>query len=135
MENNFFGNFWVDNIGPGEEFDLNLGMDENVKVKGELLEKKMDETFIGSMTSANRVTFFKYKLNVENYKGKKTKVNLLEAMPVSQDDRIKVKIDKVSLEPTKKDWEDKKGIWLWNLELDSGTFSVEHSRGMQVEGL
>jgi len=48
----------------------------------------------------------------------------------------------ISLEPDKEDWEDRKGIWLWELELDTQqkqeifyTFTVEHPRDMLVEGL
>jgi len=79
---------------------------------------------------------------VENYKSKKIKVKLFEAIPVSEDDRIKIKINEISLEPDKEDWEDRKGIWLWELELDTQqkqeifyTFTVEHPRDMLIEGL
>ncbi|MGB6607143.1 MAG: DUF4139 domain-containing protein, partial [Atribacterota bacterium] len=70
------------------------------------------------------------------------KVKLFEAIPISEDDRIKIKIDEISLEPGVEDWEDRKGIWLWELELEPQqkqeifyTFTVEHPRDMQVEGL
>jgi hypothetical protein len=47
---------------------------------------------------------------VENYKSRRIEVKLFEAMPVSQDERIKVKISQVSQEPNQKDWKDRKGI-------------------------
>jgi hypothetical protein len=63
-------------------------------------------------------------------------------MPVSQDERIKVKISQVSQEPNQKDWKDRKGIWLWELELEPKakqeifyTFTVEHPREILIEGL
>jgi hypothetical protein len=69
-------------------------------------------------------------------------VKLFEALPVPEDDRIKVKIEKVSLEPKEKDWKDRKGIWLWELELEPKAkkeifynLVVEHPREMQIEGL
>jgi uncharacterized protein (TIGR02231 family) len=142
LEGDFVGFSGIGNIAPSEEFDLYLGIDENVKVKRELLEKKVDETLIAGIPSRTKRTVFKYKLTVENYKSKKIKVKLFEAMPVSEDDRIKVKIDEINLEPAVKDWEDRKGVWLWELELDPQqkqeifyTFTVEHPRDMQVEGL
>ncbi len=142
LEGDFVGTTDIGNIGPQEEFDLYLGADENVKVKRELLEKKVDETIIGNIPSPTRKTNFKYKLTVENYKSRRIKVKLFEAMPVSQDDRIKIKINQVSLEPKEKDWKDRKGIWLWELELDpkqkqeiTYSFTVDHPRDMQVEGL
>jgi len=142
LEGDFVGSSNIDNIGPAEEFDLYLGVDENVKVKREQIEKKVDETLIAGIPSPTKRTTFKYKLTVENYKSRKIKVKLFEAMPVSQDDRIKAKIANVSLEPKQKDWEDRKGVWLWELELEPKakqeivyTSIVEHPREMQVEGL
>lgn len=142
LDGDFVSSSSVDNIAPGEEFDLNLGVDENVKIKRECLEKKVDETLIVNIPSANKRTINKFKITVENYKGKKIKVKLFEAMPVSEDERIKVKIDKVSLEPKEKDYKDKKGVWLWELELAPKekkeifyTFTLEHPRQMRIEGL
>ena len=142
LEGDFVGSSNIPDIGPGEEFNLYLGADENVKVKRELLEKKVDETFFGNIAALNRKTNFRYKLTVENYKSRRIKVKLFEAMPIPQDDRIKAKIEKVSLEPKEKDWKDRKGVWLWDLELDprqkqeiTYSFTVEHPRDMQVEGL
>lgn len=142
LEGDFVGASSIDNIAPAQDFDLYLGMDENVKVKREQIEKKVDETLIGGIPSQTKRTTFKYKLTVENYKSKKVTVKLFEAMPVSQDDRIKVKIEKISVEPAQKDWKDRKGVWLWDLELEpkakkeiTYTFIVDHPRDMQVEGM
>lgn len=142
LEGDFVGSSIIANIAPGEEFDLYLGADENVKVKRELLEKKVDETLIAGIPSPTRRTKFRYKITVENYKSKKVKVQLYDSMPVSQDDRIKVKMDDISIMPDEKDWKDKKGVYLWKLELEpkakkeiSFSFTIEHPRDMQVEGL
>jgi uncharacterized protein (TIGR02231 family) len=142
LEGDFVGFSSIGNIAPSEEFDLFLGIDENVKVKRECLEKKVDETLIAGIPSRTKRTTYKYKLTVENYKSKKIKVKLYEAMPISEDERIKIKINEISLEPGVKDWEDRKGIWLWELELEPQqkqeifyTFIVEHPRDMIVEGL
>jgi len=142
LDGDFVGNSSIDNIGPEEEFDLYLGADESVKVKREQIEKKVDETLIGGIPSPTKKTVYQYKLTVENYKAKKISVKLFEAMPVSEDDRIKVKIDKVSLEPNKKDWKDRKGVWLWEMELEPKakkevfySITIEHPREMSIEGL
>lgn len=142
MEGDFVGLSNIDNIGRGEDFDLYLGIDENVKVKREQIQKKVDETLIAGVPSPTKRINFKYKLVVENYKSGKIRVNLFEAMPVSEDERIRVKISQTSLEPTEKDYQDKKGIWRWELELAPKetkeifyAFTVEHPRQMQVEGL
>ncbi|HOW42210.1 MAG TPA: mucoidy inhibitor MuiA family protein [Candidatus Omnitrophota bacterium] len=142
LDGDFVGASSLGGIGPGEEFDLYLGSDENVKVKRDQVEKKVDQTLIGTIASPNRQTVLKYKLGVENYKSRKIKVKLFEAMPVPEDDRIKVKMNQVSLEPKVKDWENRKGVWLWEFDLEPKakqeifySFTVDHPREMQVEGM
>ncbi len=142
LDGDYVGASSIDNIGPGEEFDLYLGQDENVKVKREQLEKKMDDVLIAGIPSPTRKTTFKYKTTLENYKNKKIKLIFFEAMPISQDERIKVKIINTSLEPKEKDWKDRKGIWRFEVELAPKekkeiiySFSIEHPRDLQVEGL
>jgi len=142
LNNEFVGSSTLDNVGPGEEFDLYLGADENVKVKREQLEKKVDETIIGNMLSPNKNTTFKYKIKVENYKAHKIKMRLFEAMPVSQEDRIRIKQLKVNPDATQKDWQARKGIYLWEFELEPGKnkeidyeYTIEHPREMLVDGL
>jgi len=142
LNGEFVGNSTIDNVGSGEEFDLYLGADENVKVKREQLEKKVDETIIGSMLGPNKNTAFKYRTKVENYKNRKVKVRLFDSMPVSQDDRIKIKQLKVTPEATQKDWQTRKGVYLWEFELEPGRnkeifceYTIEHPREMAVDGL
>lgn len=142
LDGDYVGASSIDTIGPAEEFDLYLGVDENVKIKRELKEKKVDQTLIAGIPSNTRKTLFTYKLTVENYKTRPAAVKLFEAMPVSQDDRIKVKVDSVSMQPRQKDWEDRLGVWLWEFTLPAGakkeitySFIVEHPRTMNVEGL
>jgi len=142
LDGDFVGESYINNVGSGEEFDLYLGADENVKVKRDQILKKVDDTLIAGIPSPTKRTSFQYKLTVENYKSKSASIKLFEAVPVSEDERIKVKIEKVAPEPKEKEWESKKGIWLWELELAPKekkeifyTFVVEHPRDMQVEGL
>ncbi len=142
LDGDFVGNSYVQNIAPGEEFDLYLGADEGVKVKRELLEKKSDDVLIANIPSPNRKMTYKYKLTAENYKAQAGKINLFETVPVSQDERIKVKVSQVSQDPQDKDWKDKKGVWRWQMQLAAGgkveifyTVVVEFPRDMIVEGL
>ena len=80
--------------------------------------------------------------NTKNYKNKKIKVSLFEAMPISENEKIKVNIANVCLAPKNKDWKDKKGIWRWEIELEPKAkqeifynYSVECPRDMSIEGL
>lgn len=142
LDGDFVGTSGMESIAPGQEFDLYMGSDENVKVKRELLEQKTDDVLIGGIPSPTKKVTYKYKLTVENYKAKASKIYLFDAIPVSQDERIKVKVSQVSLEPQEKEWKNKKGIWRWEFELAPKakqeifyTCVVECPRDMRIEGL
>ncbi|MBU9889419.1 MAG: mucoidy inhibitor MuiA family protein [Candidatus Omnitrophica bacterium] len=142
LEGDFVGTSRIMNTAPGQEFDLYLGIDENVKVERELLEKKKDNVLIGGIPSPTMKETYKYKVTVENYKAVRSRVNLFEAMPVSEDERIKVKVSQVSVEPADKEWKDRKGVWRWDIALEPKTkheifytFMIEYPRDMRVEGL
>ena len=142
VEGDFVGTSSIASIAPGQEFDLYMGMDENVKIKRELLERKKDDQLIGGIPSPSMKETYKYKLTVENYKAAVSRVNLFEVIPVSEDERIKVKVSQTSVEPKEKEWKDRKGVWRWELQLEPKakqevfyTCVVEYPRGMRVEGL
>ncbi|MDD5120443.1 MAG: mucoidy inhibitor MuiA family protein [Candidatus Omnitrophica bacterium] len=142
LDGGFVGFSNIDNIAPGEEFDLYLGIDENVKVKRELVEKKTDDILIAGIPSPTKKTTFKYKISVENYKNKKIKMSIFDNIPVSQDEKIRVNLGKVSLEPKEKDWKDKTGLWRWELELEPKAkqeifiaYSIEQPRNLEIEGI
>lgn len=141
LEGDYVGKSSIDNVGPGETFSLFLGVNENVKVKREEVSKLVDDVMIGGIPSPTRKTTFKYKLTVENYKTEKITMNIFEAMPVSENEKIRVKVFDVSLPPAAKDWEDRKGVWQWVFELEPKakkeifySFTVEHPREMQLQG-
>ncbi|OGX38498.1 MAG: hypothetical protein A3C36_02830 [Omnitrophica WOR_2 bacterium RIFCSPHIGHO2_02_FULL_52_10] len=142
LEGDYVGKSGIDNIGPGEEFQLYLGIDENVKVKREQISRKVDDILLGGIKSPNRKTTFEYKLTVENYKADAVKVNVFEAMPVAQNEQIKVKVMDVKPNPKDKDWKDRQGIWRWEFTLNPKekqeilySFSVEHPRDFNIPGI
>jgi len=82
------------------------------------------------------------KITVENYKSKRINVHLFEAMPVSENDRVNIKVFDVSFGPKDKDWKDRKGVWRWEFALKPKdkkeiyySFSVDHSREMNIPGI
>ncbi|MCX7926805.1 MAG: mucoidy inhibitor MuiA family protein [Candidatus Omnitrophica bacterium] len=138
----FVGSSKVDAIAPKEEFNLYLGADEQVKIQRQLIEKRIEQTILGALPSPNKKTEFKFKITVQNLKKQKVTLKIFEALPVSEDDRIKVKITYMSQKPTQENWQDKKGVCLWEMELApqekkeiTYSFNIEHPRDMQIEGL
>lgn len=142
QDGDYTGKTSLDLIAPSEKFPLYLGSDPGVKVKRDLIERKEDQSSLGNVITSVKQTRFKYRITVENFKKKPVKVKLFESMPVSEDERIKVKGINVNIDPTVKDWKMQKGVWLWEQILQpSGkleliySFTVEHPRDMAVQGL
>ncbi|MEI8011739.1 MAG: mucoidy inhibitor MuiA family protein [Candidatus Omnitrophota bacterium] len=139
LEGDYIGKSTIDAVGPGEEFDLYLGIDENIKVKREQLSRKVDDVMLMGISSPNIEVKLERKLTVENNKAQKSRIILFEAMPVSQNDRIKVRINSVTVEPNDKDWKERKGVWRWEFELGPNekkeiiySLSVAYPREMNV---
>ncbi|MFB3919098.1 MAG: mucoidy inhibitor MuiA family protein [Candidatus Velamenicoccus archaeovorus] len=142
LEGDFVGVSQLAAIAPGEEFDLYLGIDENVKVKKEEIERKVDDVFLGGIPAPNRKIMIVFKTTIENYKNKDITFELFDSVPVSEDERIKVRVERVTPEPKEKDYKDKKGVWRWELKLDprakkevSYTTIIDYPRSLRVEGL
>jgi uncharacterized protein (TIGR02231 family) len=142
LDGDFVGRSSIDNVSPGEKFDLYLGVDENVKVKRERLEQKTDDTLIGGLPSPTVRVTTTNRIRIENYKTKNISVYIFDSMPVSENDQIKVRILSVKPEPKEKDWEKRKGVWRWEFNLKPRekteivtTFTVEYPRNTQIEGL
>ena len=142
LEGSFTGNAAISYIPPGEDFDVSLGIAENVKVQRELIKKFRDETLIATIPSSKIATKYEYKIMVENFQDTESLCYIFESIPVSEDDRIKVNIDKISKEPQLKDWNDKEGVWMWEFMLEPEgkneirfIYSIVHPRDMKIIGL
>lgn len=143
LDGNFVGKSQLNKtIAANEAFDLYLGVDEGVSVKRELIENRTDDTLIGNVPSPNRNTIQTYKITVENYKKKDIKLSVFDQIPVPQDDKIKVRDIKYSQRPSQENYRDRKGVVVWELNLKPAekkeitcTFTVEHPRGLNVNGL
>ncbi len=86
-DNTFVGTVELDNISPGAEFKLNLGIDEGLKIDRELVERQVDKKLI----SQQRRTSYAYRLNVTNLKQVQVHLTLREQLPVSRNEQIKVR--------------------------------------------
>ncbi|MBF0511460.1 MAG: mucoidy inhibitor MuiA family protein, partial [Candidatus Omnitrophica bacterium] len=92
LDGDYVGNSRIDKaLGTKEKFDLYLGADEGVKIKRQLLEQKSDDTLFANIPSLNKVLRYSYKITIENYKPLPITVNLFDNIPVSEDQKIKIK--------------------------------------------
>jgi uncharacterized protein (TIGR02231 family) len=133
-ENTFVGTTMLENVAPGQEFKLNLGIDEGLKIERELVEREVDKKFIGGQ----RRTTFSYRISITNLREQETTLRLTEQIPVSRNEQIKVRLIKVTpqIQPGEM------GVLEWVLALQpqakrevSYQFTVEHPTDLNVTGL
>ena len=74
-------------LQPGEDHDLGFGVDDQVKVKHTVLEEKRGET---GLISTSHVDSRNYRVSVKNLHERPIDVTILDRVPVSQNDEIKV---------------------------------------------
>jgi uncharacterized protein (TIGR02231 family) len=125
LAGDLIGTSKLDFIAPGEEAAFYLGVDETVKVTRKL-DNKLSS--IRSWGKRQRVEAA-YTIAVENFKKRPVNVVVEEALPVSQDDDISVKIKKTEPEPASSE----RGVTKWKLAVPAGgkqtvnvAFSIEY---------
>jgi len=117
------------------EFELQLGVDERVSVTRELVSREVSKAFIGS----TKKTQYTYRIRVSNQLEKASRITILDRMPHSRHEEIKVKL--LDGSPKVSEQTDLSEL-RWHLVLDPGktqevqfAFSVEFPKTLKVLGL
>jgi uncharacterized protein (TIGR02231 family) len=133
-DNMFVGTTQLANIAPGQEFKVNLGIDEGLKVERELVERQVDKKLIGS----NRKITFGYRLVISNLLNQEAKLTLTEQIPKSHHEQIKVNLNRSNPQIQLGEM----GILEWVLKLAPQgkqevyyQFTVEHPPQLNIVGL
>ncbi|MEG3861475.1 mucoidy inhibitor MuiA family protein [Microcoleus sp. herbarium12] len=133
-DNTFVGNVQLENVSPGEEFKLNLGIDEGLKIERELVERQVEKKLIGNQ----RRTTYAYRLIVTNLLQVAAKLILKEQLPVSRKEQIKVRLNQTN----PKIIAGEMGLLEWIISLPPQAkqelyyqFVVEHPPELTVIGL
>lgn len=133
-DNIFVGTSELENTVPGEEFKLNLGIDEGVKIKRDLVEREVDKKFIGKL---RRITYA-YRLEIINLLDTEAQLELIEQLPVSRNEQIKVRLNRTNPQIQSGEM----GILQWDLNLKPQEkqeiyyqFTIEHPPQLTVKGL
>jgi uncharacterized protein (TIGR02231 family) len=130
----FVGESQLTNIAPGQEFKINLGIDEGLKIERDLVERQVDKKL---MSSQRRVTYA-YRLVVTNLLNQSANLKLTEQLPVSKNEQIKVRLIRSNPQIQLGEM----GILEWNILLAAQEqqelyyqFTVEHPPELTVLGL
>jgi len=132
--NVFIGATGLDNIAPGQEFKLNLGIDEGLKIERDLVERLVDKKLIGNQRRIN----YSYRLIITNLLDKAASLQVTEQLPVSRNEQIKVRLIRSNPQIQLGEM----GVLEWQLTLAPQErreiyyqFNVEHPPELTVVGL
>lgn len=101
-------------LRPGEDHDIGFGVDDQVKVKHAVLEDKRGE--IG-LISTSHVDSRNFQVNVKNMHERPIDITILDRVPVSQNDDIKVEMTGRA-SPTTTNVDDKRGVIAFQARLE-----------------
>ena len=131
----FVGETSLDTVAAGEEFELQLGVDDQIRVERELRRRNTSKAVL----VGTRTIDIGYEIKVENYRSSEARVSVHDHIPVSTDGDIKVRLREANPDPAK---QDDLGELTWKLSLEGGQsetiryrFTVEHPAPVPVEGL
>lgn len=133
-DNMFVGTTNLENIAPGQEFKINLGIDEGLKIERDLVERQVDKKL---MSSQRRITYG-YRLTITNLLNQETHLTLTEQLPVSRNEQIKVRLTRSNPQIQIGEM----GMLEWELTLTAQErreiyyqFTVEHPPEFTIIGL
>jgi uncharacterized protein (TIGR02231 family) len=131
----FAGETCLETVAGGEEFELQLGVDDQIRVERELRRRSTTKAVIGG----TRTIDVAYEITVENHRPDQARVSVHDHVPLSTDGDIKVRLRETSPAPAE---QNDLGELTWVLSLDSGQtatiryrFTVEHPAQVTVAGL
>lgn len=131
----FVGSTPLPETGPGGQVEVYLGVDDQVKVEREQVERAVDKS--GLLDKVRRIRFT-YRIRLRNLHSERLPLTVLDQIPVSRTEEVKVKLldSEPAVEP--KDM----GELRWELDLAAGeqreisfSFHVEMPLEGQVVGL
>ncbi|HXP20933.1 MAG TPA: mucoidy inhibitor MuiA family protein [Streptosporangiaceae bacterium] len=131
----FVGETALETVAAGEEFELQLGVDDQIRVERELRRRSTSKAVIGG----TRTIDIGYEIRVQNHRAGKARISVHDHIPVSADGEIKVRLREASPDPAA---HSDLGELTWQLELDGGQaqtiryrFTVEHPAQVTITGL
>jgi len=131
----FIGETSLETVAAGEELELQLGVDDQIRVKRELRRRSTSKAVIGG----TRTIDIAYEITVENHRPNKARVSVHDHIPVSTDGDIKVRLRETSPNPAE---QNDLGELTWELSLEGGQaatirhrFTIDHPAQMTIAGL
>jgi len=145
VDGSFVATGRIKTLMPGEKFDLAFGADDGISIKRRLVNRFAEDT--GLMSKGRRVTY-ELLVTITNNKKSAERVVFKEAVPVSRDEKIVVKLlapaerDIGTSESQKEITRDAEGRLVWRVDMKAGEkrdfplkVSIDYPSDVTVSGL
>ncbi|MEP3562016.1 MAG: DUF4139 domain-containing protein [Marinobacter sp.] len=103
-------------LAEGEEVDLGFGADQAVRIK---VVNELERTGEEGVWKSENVQRRQNRFEITNHHDKPVQVRIFDRLPVSVQDTLTVKPLEIS-EPVQRDFEDNKGVLVWDREVAAG---------------
>jgi uncharacterized protein (TIGR02231 family) len=137
LSGEYVGTTKVKTTAPAETFKIFLGIDDGITVKRELIERSVEKG--GALQGNLRRITYAYRITVHNYAAAPRQVVIRDHLPVSQHERIKIKVQNMQPKPAERT---KLELITWQFTLAADgeqeieyRFVVEHPQDVKVIGL
>jgi uncharacterized protein (TIGR02231 family) len=132
----FVGTTQLENVAPGQTFEVNLGIEERLTLERDLVERQVDKKLLS--LEAKRRIMFAYRLSITNLLEQAAELKLTEQLPVSRNEKVKIRL----MQSSPKIELGEMGILEWNLNLAADSkqqiyyqFLVEYPADRKLTGL
>lgn len=124
----------LETLPSGGEVELQLGVDDRVRIERELTRRETSKPLVGG----NRRTAMRWTITVANHRPAPIRVAVVDRFPVPRHEDVKVRDAKASPEPVERTDLD---VVTWRFELAPGatqeltlSFTLEHPKGLRLTG-
>jgi len=139
LDGAFVATAQLEQVAPGEAFDLYLGIDERVKVERKTLKERVEVSLLPGLRGKTKSTDYQFLATVENFTGRRIQVTVFDQVPVSEREEIIIESVKTAPAEVVKD-EEKPGVFHWVLDLAPGqreeltlSYRVRHPVDMLIQ--
>jgi uncharacterized protein (TIGR02231 family) len=137
MNSDYVGTTRIKTTAPQEQFKIFLGIDDRIKVKREPIERAVDK---GNILQGDiRRSTYAYQIKVHNYATNSRKIIVRDHLPVTQHERIRVRVLTIQPQPTE---HTELGLVNWEFSLPADgekvieyRFAIENPQNVRVTGL
>jgi uncharacterized protein (TIGR02231 family) len=134
----FAGRAAIPATPPGGELELAFGADDRVEIDRKVLERRRESA---GLISKDDVYRYRVRISVKNRYASQVAVKLLDLVPVSRDEKIRVELLEGTTAPTREDPE-RPGVRVYELSLASREekvvelrYEIRFPRGFPIAGL